>query len=76
MATGGLYLGGGIPPRILRFLESEYFVTAFKAKGRLTSMMNGVPIHVILNFKAALMGAAMEALRISTSRLCMGGKTR
>jgi glucokinase len=75
MATGGLYLGGGIPPRILKFLESACFVASFKAKGRLTPMMKGIPVHVILNFKAALMGAAMEAVRISTRQSAMAGKT-
>ena len=64
MATGGLYVGGGIPPRILKFLESDTFVAAFRSKGRLTSMMEEIPVHVILNPRAALMGAAMEAFRI------------
>ncbi len=62
MATGGLYLGGGIPPRILKALGTGHFITAFKTKGRLTPMMEKVPVHVILNPRAALMGAAVEAL--------------
>ncbi len=62
MATGGLYLGGGIPPRILKALEADSFMEAFTAKGRLTPMMEEIPVHVILNPKAALMGAAMEAI--------------
>jgi len=64
MATGGLYLGGGIPPRILRALEAASFMEAFCSKGRLTPMMKDIPVHVILNPKAALMGAAMEAIKM------------
>ena len=76
MATGGLYLGGGIPPRILKFLESGSFVASFAAKGRLTPIMEAIPVHVILNPKAALMGAAMEAVSMSTGRLDTGENTR
>ena len=65
MATGGLYLGGGIPPRILKVLEAGFFLDAFTSKGRLNPMMKRVPVHVILNPDAALMGAAMEAIRMS-----------
>jgi glucokinase len=68
MATGGLYLGGGIPPRILKSLVADSFMEAFKAKGRLTPMMEEIPVHVILNPKAALMGAAMEAIRWNQER--------
>jgi glucokinase len=66
MATGGLYLGGGIPPRILETLECGSFMKAFTSKGRLTPMMGEIPVHVILNPRAALMGAAMEALKMKT----------
>lgn len=65
MATGGVYLGGGIPPRILKFLEARSFMASFKAKGRLAPMMARIPVHVILNNRAALMGAVMEAVRIT-----------
>lgn len=65
MSTGGVYLGGGLPPRILEFLQHESFLTAFKAKGRLSSMMDNIPVHIILNPGAALMGAAMEASRMA-----------
>ncbi len=64
MSTGGLYLGGGIPPRILKALERNSFMEAFTSKGRLTPMMEEIPVHVILNPKAALMGAAMEAIKM------------
>lgn len=65
MATGGLYLGGGIPPRILRFLQTNSFMTSFRAKGRLTPILVDIPVHVILNTRAALMGAAMEMMGVT-----------
>ena len=62
LATGGIYLGGGLPPRILPFLESAAFLEAFRRKGRLASLMTSIPIHVILQTQAALLGAARYAL--------------
>ncbi len=58
VATGGMYLGGGIPPRILAFLEKELFLEAFWNKGVMTEMMVNIPVHVIVNSQAALLGAA------------------
>ncbi len=58
LATAGVYLGGGIPPRILSALEDGRFMKAFCAKGRHASLMARMPVHVILNPKVALMGAA------------------
>lgn len=60
MATGGVYLGGGIPPRILPFLKSEKFFYGYRRKGRFEDLLNRVPLHVILNPKAALLGCAFE----------------
>jgi glucokinase len=57
-ATGGVYLGGGIPPRILKALEDPGFIDSFLHKGRMKGMLSKVPIHVILNPKVALLGAA------------------
>lgn len=61
LATGGLYLGGGIPPRIEPHLASEAFRREFQRKGRFAHLLDTVPIHVILNPKAALLGAAHHA---------------
>lgn len=58
MALGGVYLGGGIPPRILSFLEQDLFMRAFTGKGRFSDLLAGIPVHVILNPKIALLGAA------------------
>jgi glucokinase len=62
VATGGVYLGGGIPPRILPILEKGYFLEAFRAKGRLSDLIAPIPIHVILNPRTALLGAAQHGL--------------
>ena len=58
MATGGVYLGGGIPPRVLDLLVEYGFTEAFTDKGRLSHIVKGTPVYVILNPKAALLGAA------------------
>ncbi len=62
LATGGVYLGGGIPPRILSALEKRPFSEAFQRKGRMSRLLADVPVYVILNRKAALLGAACHAL--------------
>ncbi len=61
MAMGGVYLGGGIPPRIVPKLEEGSFMHAFTAKGRFVELLAGVPVRVILNDRTALMGAALAA---------------
>ncbi len=61
-ATGGVYLGGGIPPRILPLLETGGFMSAFLQKGRFLRLLNSMPVRVILNQRAALLGAAHYAL--------------
>ncbi len=64
MATGGVYLGGGIPPRILPALEQGEFLEAFHSKGRHTDLMTRIPVHVILNPDIALLGAACYGLEL------------
>jgi glucokinase len=61
LAVGGIYLGGGIAPKILPFLQRGGFVRAFLDKGRLRSMLERVAIRVSLNPAAALIGAAHVA---------------
>jgi glucokinase len=63
MATGGVYLGGGIPPKILPFLKRAQFMQAFTNKGRFSGMMNDIPVKVILNDRAGLYGAAWLGLK-------------
>jgi glucokinase len=64
MTTGGVYLGGGIPPKILPILKKGLFMNAFKAKGRFSDMLEKIPVKVILNDRAALMGAATHAFKM------------
>jgi len=68
MATGGVYLGGGIPPRILPKLEEGSFMRAFTDKGRFADLLAAVPVQVILNDRTALMGAALAAEAALRSR--------
>jgi glucokinase len=62
LTTGGMYVGGGIPPRILPFIQKEIFMTSFNNKGRMSYLLNDIPVKVILNPKAALIGAASVGL--------------
>jgi glucokinase len=62
LATGGVYLGGGIPRRILPALEQGRFVEAFRRKGRMSDLLARIPVHVILHPDAGLVGAACEGL--------------
>jgi glucokinase len=62
LATGGVFVGGGIAPKILSRILNGPFVTSFTRKGRYSDLMKKIPIHVILNDKIALMGAAHYAL--------------
>jgi glucokinase len=64
LATGGVYLGGGIPPRILPALKRERFMKAFRHKGRLSGLLARMPVHVILNPKVALLGVACHGLEL------------
>lgn len=64
-ALGGVYLGGGIPPRILPLLQGPHFVAAFKRKGRFAALLGRVPVHVILNRHLALSGAARYGLEVA-----------
>jgi len=62
LATGGLYIAGGLVPRILPLLDEAAFLEAFQSKGRMSDLLSRVPVHVILNQKAALHGAAYFGL--------------
>ncbi|MFN8533693.1 MAG: glucokinase [Dehalococcoidia bacterium] len=62
LATGGVYLAGGIPPRLLSVLTPERVLPIFRNKGRLAQLMDNIPLHVIINPKTALFGAAYADL--------------
>ena len=61
LATGGLYLGGGIAPKVLKTLQSGPFLEAFLDKGRLSPLLEATPVRVILDDTCALLGAAAFA---------------
>ena len=61
MATQGIYLGGGIAPKIIEKLKTPAFLAAFSAKGRMRPLLEAIPISVILNQATALLGAARYA---------------
>jgi glucokinase len=65
MATGGVYLGGGIARKIIAKLRDRVFMNAFTAKGRMKPLLQAIPVRVILNPKVALLGAARYAMRRS-----------
>lgn len=60
-ATGGLYIGGGIAPKIIHLLKNNAFNKSFLQSGRLNFLLEKVPVKVILNSKTALLGAAYYA---------------
>ncbi len=62
LATGGLYLGGGISPRIVEQLKTSAFLPMMYNKGRFEDLLKSIPVHVILNKKAGLIGAAAFGL--------------
>jgi glucokinase len=61
MATGGVYLAGGIPLHMAHPAEKSRFMETFKRKGRFSQLMDHIPVHVILN-RAALLGSAAYGL--------------
>jgi glucokinase len=61
MATGGVWVGGGIAPRIRRFLEDGAFMEGFLAKGRMQPLLETMPVRIVLDDRAALLGAARFA---------------
>lgn len=64
LTRGGIYIGGGIAPKILPKLGEDLFMKAFVDKGRFTGLLQSIPVRVILNDKAALLGAAYRALEV------------
>ena len=62
MARGGIYIGGGIAPEILPLMKSDLFLEAFLEKGKFREFMEQVPVKVVMNKRAPLLGAAYFAL--------------
>ena len=61
VATAGIFVGGGIAPRILPALQDGRFIEAFRAKAPMEAFLSRVPVSVILNDRAGLLGAAVHA---------------
>jgi glucokinase len=61
LSVGGVYVGGGIAPRILEKLRDGVFMRAFTDKGRLSPLLENIPVRIILESRAALLGAAAYA---------------
>ena len=64
LALGGVYIGGGIAPKMLPKMDSAVFLDAFYHKGRLSPLLQTIPVYVILNDKTALQGAAWYAAHL------------
>jgi glucokinase len=62
MASGGVYVGGGIAPKNLAKLADGTFMRRFVAKGRMQKLLEAMPVKVIVNDKTALLGAARCAV--------------
>ena len=62
LSTGGIFLGGGIPPRVLPFLRASRFHEAFLAKGRFSPFLERVPVLVVVSPQAVLWGAALRGM--------------
>ncbi len=65
LATGGIYLGGGIPPRIIKDLQAPAFLEILRSKGRFRQLLTDMPVHVLMNPKAGLLGAAAFGLIVN-----------
>ena len=58
LATGGVYLAGGLPRRMLPVLQSTEFRARFQSKGRMSALVERIPLHVVTARHVALLGAA------------------
>ncbi len=60
LSSGGIFLGGGLPPRLLPFLRADRFRQAFLAKGRMAALLDTMPFHVVLPSESVLWGATLR----------------
>jgi len=67
LAVGGVYVAGGIAPKILPRLQEGAFMAAFRNKGRMSELMGRIPVKVVLDPATGLLGAALEACEIAAS---------
>jgi glucokinase len=69
LSTGGIFLGGGIAPKMLAKLAGPLFMQSFVQKGRMQGVLEAMPVRVIVNDKTALLGSARRAMTKSGSRI-------
>ncbi len=62
-ATGGVYLAGGIAPKIVAKLQDSAFLVAFRSKGNMSAYVENIPVRVAMNLKVGLIGAVAVAAR-------------
>jgi glucokinase len=67
MATSGLFLGGGMAPKLVRALQDGPFLAAFRAKGAMTALASSIPVRVIMKTDTGLLGAAARAQELAGS---------
>jgi glucokinase len=75
LSLGGVYLAGGIPPRILPALKDGRFMRAFTAKGRMSELLAQVPVSVVA-LEAALLGAALRGLKLASTSAVIARRER
>lgn len=64
LCRSGVYIAGGIAPRIIDTLQKGDFMRAFRNKGRFAGLMSEIPVHVVMNSQVGLLGAGIEAQRL------------
>ena len=67
VATSGVYVGGGIAPKILPAMQDGRFIEAFRAKGEFAGLVSRIPVKVILAHDTGLLGAAVSAQELLSS---------
>jgi glucokinase len=65
LARGGVYISGGIAPKIAGKLKEGAFMRAFTTKGRFSELLAAIPVHVVMNAQSGLLGALLEAERLA-----------
>lgn len=73
LCRGGVYIAGGIAPRIIRILQQPSFIEAFCNKGRYSALVSEIPVYVVMNPKAGLLGAGLLAQRMLQQQTASGG---
>ncbi len=63
LPRGGLYIAGGIAPKLRELMHGEDFLAALRAKGRMSALVAEIPVHLVLNGRVGLLGAALLAAR-------------